>query len=380
MELDKTKRFLRHLFRSYYLKNSVWLPRDFSMREFAYQPWDSNTYRRHLAFRTVNEVHRLLSTVAPRHVYYSSAKYECPDEPDMDRKGWLGADLIFDIDADHLPVCQSKVIELTAANGERIELIDEECVRYAAFEALKLYDVLVYELGIPKHDIKIEFSGNRGFHITVYLDIGDMWAKASSVERREIINYLKAVDLLDETLNPSIDVKRRKRIIHIVPTAAMGGLRGRLGRIAVLIAEKKYGNKDLARILAKNEIISWKYLKSIFGDIIENIFDDAREELPIHVDEQVTIDTRRLIRVPYSLHGKTGLKVEPVDPQKLDKFELSLDLSPFQKRDKIAVVALVDTPPLSILGLRIRLRRGEGYRLPAPHAIYLMARGLAAVK
>ena len=380
MEFNKTKRFLRHLFRSYYLENRVWLPSDFHMREFAYQPWDSDTYKRHLAFRTINEVHRLLSTVAPRHFYYSSAKYEYPDEPDMDRKGWLGADLIFDIDADHLPMCQSKTIELTAANGEKIELVDEECVRYAAFEALKLYDVLVYELGIPKHNVKIEFSGNRGFHITVYLDIDNVWAKASSVERREIVNYLKAVDLLDETLNPSIDVKRKKRVIRVVPTATMSGLRGRLGRIAALIAEKKYGNSDLARILAKNEVIPWKSLKNYFGDVIENIFNDAREELAVHVDEQVTIDTKRLIRVPYSLHGKTGLKVEPVDPQKLDSFELSPDLSPFQKHDKIAVVALVDTPPLSILGLRIRLRRGENYRLPAPQAVYLMARGLAAVK
>ena len=186
--------------------------------------------------------------------------------------------------------------------------------------------------------------------------------------------------MLDETLSPSIDVKRKKRVIRVVSTATMSGLRGRLGRIAALIAEKKYGNSDLARILAKNEVIPWKSLKDYFGDVIENIFNDAREELAIHVDEQVTIDTKRLIRVPYSLHGKTGLKVEPVDPQKLDSFELSPDLSPFQKHDKIAVVALVDTPPLSILGLRIRLRRGENYRLPAPQAVYLMARGLAAVK
>jgi len=380
VELDKTKRFLRHLFRSYYLENRVWLPSDFHMREFAYQPWDSNTYKRHLAFRTINEVQRLLSTVAPRHFYYSSAKYEYPDEPDMDKKGWLGADLIFDIDADHLPICQSKTIELTIAGGEKVVLVDEECIRYAAFEALKLYDALVYELGISKHDIKIEFSGNRGFHVTVYLNVDDMWAKALPVERREIVNYLKAVDLLDETLNPSVDVKRKKRVIRIVPTATMGGLRGRLSRIAILIAEKKYGNKDIAKMLAKREVISWKFLKDYFGDLVETIFNNAREELAIHVDEQVTIDIKRLIRVPYSLHGKTGLKVAPIDPQKLDSFQLSPDLSPFQKHDKITVVALVDTPPISVLGLRIRLRRGENYRLPAPQAVYLMARGLTMVK
>jgi len=380
VELDKTRRFLRHLFRSYYLENRVLLPRDFHMREFAYQPWDSDTYKRHLSFKTVNEVQRLLSTIAPRHFYYSSAKYEYPDEPDMDKKGWLGADLVFDIDADHLPVCQGKTIELTTPNEEKIELVDEECVRHAAFETLKLYDALVYELGIPKHNIKIEFSGNRGFHVTVYLDVDDAWAKASSIERREIVNYLKAVDLLDETLNPPINVKRKKHVVCIVPTIAMSGLRGRLGRIAVLIAEKKYGNRDLARVLAKSEVVSWNLLKKLFGDIIESVFNDAREELAIYIDEQVTIDIKRLIRVPYSLHGKTGLKVEPVDPQKLDDFQLSPELSPFQRHDKITIVALVNTPPISILGLRIKLRKGESYRLPAPQAVYLMARGLAAVK
>ena len=36
------------------------------------------------------------------------AYYENPDF-DMDKKGWIGADLVFDIDADHIPTSCNKI-------------------------------------------------------------------------------------------------------------------------------------------------------------------------------------------------------------------------------------------------------------------------------
>ncbi|WP_243675341.1 hypothetical protein [Vulcanisaeta distributa] len=38
-----------------------------------------------------------------------------------------------------------------------------------------------------------------------------------------------------------------------------------------------------------------------------------------HIDEVVTMDVHRLIRLPNSLHGKTGLRVIRVSPSDLER-------------------------------------------------------------
>jgi len=56
---------------------------------------------RHKGFIDIESLRTSLCTIVPSDVYYSSAYYERPQE-EMKQKGWLGADLIFDIDADHI--------------------------------------------------------------------------------------------------------------------------------------------------------------------------------------------------------------------------------------------------------------------------------------
>jgi len=63
---------------------------------------------RHKSFKTPDAFRNFFVSLIPADVYYSCAYYENP-EADMSRKGWLGADLIFDIDADHIPTHCSKV-------------------------------------------------------------------------------------------------------------------------------------------------------------------------------------------------------------------------------------------------------------------------------
>ncbi len=50
----------------------------------------------------------MLAETVPSDVYHSCAYYENPDF-DMDKKGWIGADLVFDIDADHIPTTCNKI-------------------------------------------------------------------------------------------------------------------------------------------------------------------------------------------------------------------------------------------------------------------------------
>ncbi len=93
-------------------------------REFAFQRFGGGMVR-HNAFKTLEELRRFVTEKAPRHIYHSAAYYERPGEEDMERKGWLGADLIFDIDGDHLDTeaCrEGKLVSLRC-----LEDAKEEC-------------------------------------------------------------------------------------------------------------------------------------------------------------------------------------------------------------------------------------------------------------
>ncbi len=378
MPSTKTITVLKRLYRSYYKsKARLWAPHDLRLREVAIQPWGLDTYKRHLSVRSLDELRELLAAEAARHAYYSSARYRYPDASDMDSKGWMGADLVFDIDADHLPYCTD--IVKVPVDGKEESFTPNACIKLAAEHVVHLVDVLEYELGIPRQSIRVEFSGHRGFHVVAYLPDDSPWLTASSDVRRELVNYLKALDLDPALLEINVpdDIKRyRRRVSPLVPSKEHPGIRGRLARIAYRLALRE-GRIVLAEKLSKGaSLASLRRVEPDFEDILMK----AKDYVSIEVDEQVTIDTKRLIRIPGSLNGKTSLPVIVVDVDKLDEFTVTSSLSPFNDLGKVTVRYRVDTPKLEVLGeVLASARSGERRRLPAPIALYLASKGVVDI-
>src|SRR2546422_1936100 len=100
---EATNKFLKAHFRRYYEHTKPILPDRFGRREFGFMFWTAGIVQRHLGFSREDELKSFLASRVPAHVYYSSAYYEKPNASTMEEKGWLGADLVFDLDADHLP-------------------------------------------------------------------------------------------------------------------------------------------------------------------------------------------------------------------------------------------------------------------------------------
>ncbi|MHA1873927.1 MAG: DNA primase catalytic subunit PriS, partial [Candidatus Heimdallarchaeaceae archaeon] len=88
--------FSRYYLENYPLNNSI---SEIERREFGFTSFEGWMLR-HKSFKNSSELKEFLQRSVPSDAYYSCAYYEDP-EAEMDRKGWLGADLIFDIDADH---------------------------------------------------------------------------------------------------------------------------------------------------------------------------------------------------------------------------------------------------------------------------------------
>src|SRR6056297_2083024 len=142
---ERTRAYLRGRFRDHYRRKTssseasdeargrrvdLSPPPDPEAREWGYIPWTSGSTRmvRHQSLLELGEVGDFLRRERPRHVYFSAGRYDDPGADDMDAKGWRGADLVFDIDADHLdgvdPQRDPYAEMLAAGKAELVDLLD----------------------------------------------------------------------------------------------------------------------------------------------------------------------------------------------------------------------------------------------------------------
>ena len=123
-------RFLEGEFGKYYSqafdKTSLTIPLE--GREWAFFYIDRpGVMQRHLDFKAFNELKEHITSNVPLHVYSSSALYKYPGAPTMEGKEWLGADLVFDLDADHIPGAEGLSYKemLEAIKVQFIDLIED---------------------------------------------------------------------------------------------------------------------------------------------------------------------------------------------------------------------------------------------------------------
>jgi DNA primase small subunit len=124
--MDANSRFLVRSFRKYYRENKPIMPSRFGRREFGFMFFDRTYMQRHTAYPRGEDLHRDLVVQVPAHCYYSTAYYRSPGAPTMEEKGWLGADLIFYLDADHLEGAENMTYTemLAQVKTEMIRLVD----------------------------------------------------------------------------------------------------------------------------------------------------------------------------------------------------------------------------------------------------------------
>ena len=104
---DKTEKFITNLFKQYYdgldLSNEHYL--DIKEREFAFTYLNRDGMDRPRYFDNCDELHRYIMDKLPAAIFYSTAHYRI--DKVYEQKEWMKADLIFDLDADHLPGAES---------------------------------------------------------------------------------------------------------------------------------------------------------------------------------------------------------------------------------------------------------------------------------
>lgn len=393
---DATTGYIKAKFKQYYASKPLRLPPRFGRREFGFIFFNGGYVQRHLSFSSEAEVYRFVGSRLPAHLYHSAAYYENPGAPTMDQKGWMGADLIFDLDADHIPGWQKMGYKgmLEAVKAQVIHLIDE---------------FLAGDLGFSKDDMTIAFSGARGYHIHIRRP---EVLSLESHERREIVDYITAtdLDLGDIVISEAFDTRtygdRTRTLKRLrIPTPSEPGWKGRAARgvlgwlqdvsqlpeeeaikaIKTLEGVGDVRASEIYRTLSnspKRERVLAKVRGGVL-DIFPKVAASSLASLGVELakgatDEPVTSDIKRLIRIVGSLHGKTGMMVVPLTRDRLDDFD-----------------PLVEAVPPSFAHDRIRIRMEKAIKtdmmdetfniapgqnsVPEYLAIFLMCRGMATL-
>ncbi len=399
----------RSLFARYYRETPLPAPRHPEMREYALFPFDAPGMRRHMGFPSPERLRETLGSQVPRHVYYSSAYYARPDHPSMKLKGWQGADVIFDLDADHLRKAE------TMDYPAQLRLVRDRF-------RLLLDEYLFGDFGLDEREVTLAFSGGRGYHAHIH---DAAYLGLRSDERRELVEFVMGIGF-----DPALEAMHEEGVEGTAPGAESGPYgepkaSGRPGR--PLPTHRLYGPTDpgwrgrfarsLYRFLARwekmpaeavaQEIVSTAGLPppraramaralveegmarriresgslevlspSLRKEFLSAVASTVAVEVQGETDAPVTTDIHRLIRLPGSLHGGTGFRVRPLARGELDGFDPWTDaLFPSVPGSSLRV--RIRTPVDYPMDGGLRAASGETVDLSEAAALFLLLRGEA---
>ncbi len=375
---DESELRLKRFFHNYY---TGWEGRDvdlISEREIGFIPF-FGTMIRHRAVDNLKGLERFVYRNTPRHIYYSSAYYRKPEEKVMKDKEWKGAELIFDLDADHLEGASSmtyaQILAEVKKHTERL-----------------IFKFLMDDLGFQENDLKLLFSGGRGYHVHV---VEDSVYPLNSDARREIANYIRGEGLT------VFDVRRSMQDTRTRLSGWKKTLDSEICNFYsdVLQDDEKqeilhriFGNantlnaylKGLKRAteqpenLKKHEVFSvqghskYRIMDKNDEKVLSYLIEKVKREFQCEIDEPVTTDIHRLIRLPHSLHGKTGLMVKPIKIDDLKEFD--------PLKDAVAPVFAKENARINVLrnyktdfgGESFNLQQGET-EVPASLAVFMVS-------
>jgi DNA primase small subunit len=275
----------------------------------------------------------------------------------MGQKGWRGADLVFDIDADHLP----GVDEEADPYGEMLAAGKEALVA--------LLDFLVDDFGFE--DLTVVFSGGRGYHVHVR-DEGVLGL--SREERREVVDYVRGlgIEFDDLVSTESVAGLGRKTPADKRTLSVDGRLREFDG-----VGEGK-ARAALNAVRSNREAVERGNIDvhSAVYSVSKHLLEETRTADAAPIDEPVTTDVNRLIRLPGSLHGGTGLVVTRIPLEGVDGFDPLTDAVADTFRENRIMVDVTDPFEVRLAGERFNVDAGV-QSVPEHVGVFAMARGNA---
>ncbi len=364
-----TKENLLSLFREYYATAKLEVE-NIPRREIAFLTWDSRMIR-HQSHNDIDSLRKLVTKRAPKALYASLSQYldpahrapkeldkktvncqECGDEYKSDKpksncpscsvenekanvntKDRRAMDLAFDIDYGDIP-----------GSADRTP---RENLGAAARSTLNLIKILEEDFGVSRDDMKVTFSGKKGFHIRLDSSSHPLFSDSNQKDeavRRTLVQYVSGYDFSPMDFILIKAHAQDANTWHLKAFESGWGLRFNES-IEYILKAAKVGIEEFTKILTlyspwytdkkrngtKKSLPSQKVIEGFrcacndYRDSIlkggnirqmkdanaKRLFSYALARTMIRygsfVDRRVTADKARVLRVPGSLHGGSGM-------------------------------------------------------------------------
>ena len=384
---ERTRAYLRGRFRDHYRRTSITPPPAATEREWGYIPWTAGpetTMVRHRSLLDLGDLESFLEQKRPQHVFYSAGRFADPGADSMDAKDWRSSDLVFDLDADHLP-------GVTLGEDSYAEML-ATCKDALGHLLAFLEDDFAFE------DLEVVFSGGRGYHVHVR---DDRIRGLEREHRREIVDYVRGIGLEFDQLIDTVTVSGLGRKTpterRLLETRGGWGARAHAYLLSYLdelleldeaaalerlqefdgIGEEKARATLTAARTNRSAIEAGNVtVHTAVAQLAERFTHLAVERDNAPIDEPVTTDTNRLIRLPGTLHGGSALAVQRIDRDALAEFDPLVDAVPETFRGHEVAVDVTAGGEVCLGGDTFRVPEGN-QSLPEYVAMFLMARGRA---
>jgi len=353
----QTKIFLKDKFKGYYAKTRIPAPAQIEKREFGVGTLERKIAVRHKSYESENELNSYLRRDAPYYISYSTAYYEFPLNQPMSTKNWLGADLVFDIDVD-------------------MKFLNNSGMADAKNETRKLINFLTGDFSFSDDELKINFSGSKGYHIHLanpaVLELG-------KDERREIVDYVSATGL-----NYKWDSLWKRRVenksINFIKNSDVSAFQ-EINGIGKEKAKKIFDKKaDLVGQIERMGIGNVEGFSGFRKSLFDKITDEMKVPFQGDTDKSVTADTSKLIRLPDTLHGGTGLIAKRVVYKDFEGFDPLRDAIAFEDEEiKIKIDENYEGKIKFEMNEREFEVKGKYATLPMYAGVYLMLKGVCDV-
>ncbi|BDZ71297.1 DNA primase catalytic subunit PriS [Methanobacterium petrolearium] len=288
-------------------------------REFGFDHMGRGPNDRYRVFQNTDFLRKFMRYRAPFAAYSSVAFYHKPRR----RDGWIKAELVFDVDAKDIPI-----------RSCGCDNVCEICLNQAKDIVHGLVDTLKGDLGLS--DIHVVYSG-RGYHIRV---LDDLVTGVDSDVRSQIVKYLVGSDVPRSEYSlagmkynlehftipfgyPLVFTNRVKQaILALDPFMEMDGVNDKLIRDAIK-------HKDFV------DAGEWGIFRSKIGPIRYSKLIKGIASLNLTlVDAKVSIDLKRILRLPSSLHSGVSMKCTEI--KNLETFDPFKDAVPkfvYERKD-----------------------------------------------
>jgi DNA primase small subunit len=373
---------LKSAFREYYFNhnNLLEIPEHLEQHEFGYVPFGSGMIR-HLSFRNKGDLVATLVRDVPADFYCSNAYYRFPTYS-MNEKQWLGADLIFDIDAEDLQLpCEldhsyficTRCREVSSAKCDMCESCKNttlsktsipcnKCIFAVKKEVRRLTAVLTNDLGMEEKSVLVHFSGNNGFHI---IATDKSFHLLGPEARSDIVSYLIGTNMMTESIG--VRKGRDRSSSDFLIKFPKGGLSYGWRK---LITERL--GIDQASVVKLRNVVQRNGGYQGFNAELKKM----TKSLGVKVDPQVTMDVHRIFRMPGTINSKSGLV--KMRCNELESFDPMKDSCLLGDKDVKIKTNLSSQINFKLRGESFRLKE-RNLELPLFAAVYLICKGLAEV-